>query len=199
MRHQSCFTTSFPGASPFINTGLCKGACALWQGQHLYLPLLLKIHSFSLTKQVNQHYRHNTFLFLSIAAHLLGGVCVAQGQEGGAVLCSKPVLCSIASTSHTRPLPWGIPTRGWGWQHTTHGPSSLSHHPVEVVPAAAGHRASLGVGPCNAVRNCPWNTSVWAVWGWQITWTLLHPWECPTWHPVPVCAPEQEQNPGSLR
>lgn len=101
MRHQSCFTTSFPGASPFINTGLCKGVCALWQGQHLY-QTLLNIHSFSLNKQINRHYRHNTFLFPSICSVLplptsWARVWVAQGRERGAVPCSQPVPCSTAA------------------------------------------------------------------------------------------------------
>ena len=57
-----------------------------WRGHHLYQPLL-NIHSFSLNKQINHHYRRNTFLFLSICSVLplpasWPGVWVAQGQEG---------------------------------------------------------------------------------------------------------------------
>lgn len=43
----------------------------------------------------------------------------------------------------------------WGWQHTTHSPSSWSHHPVDVDAAAAGHRASLGVAPLQCHQELP--------------------------------------------
>lgn len=42
-----------------------------------------------------------------------------------------------------------------GWQHTTHGLSSPSYHPAEADPAAAGHRASLGVGPLQCHQELP--------------------------------------------
>lgn len=154
MRHQGCF----PRVSPLINTGWCKGVCALWQGKHLYQPLL-NIHSFALNKQINQHYRHNTFLLPSICSVLPlptsgAGLWVAQGQEGGAVPCSQPVPCSMSHISGA--LPWGIPMRAErGWSHTAYSPPSLCHHPVQVDPAAAGHRASLGVGPLQCHQELP--------------------------------------------
>lgn len=212
MRYQGRFTTSLPRVSPCINTSLCKHVC-MWWGHHLYQPVL-NIHSFSLNKEINQHYRCNTFLFLSVCSVLplpasQLGVWVARGQERGEVLCSQPMPCSIASTSHVGPLPWGTPRRTeWGRWHATHGPLLSVPAPFwggfysswpRGIPGwwspAVPPRVSLT--PSHAIGSCPWGSGVRATWVWQIIRAPAHPWECPAWCTVPACAPEQEQNPGS--
>lgn len=171
MRYQGRFTTSLPRVSPCINTSLCKHVC-MWWGHHLYQPVL-NIHSFSLNKEINQHYRCNTFLFLSVCSVLplpasQLGVWVARGQERGEVLCSQPMPCSIASTSHVGPLPWGTPRRTeWGRWHATHGPLLSVPAPFwggfysswpRGIPGwwspAVPPRVSLT--PSHAIGSCPW-------------------------------------------
>jgi len=132
----------------------------VWQGHPLYQPLL-DIHSFSLNKQINQYYRCNTFLLLSVCSVLLlpasqPGVWVAQGQEGGKALRSLPVPCDTASISGVGPLPWCTPRRTeWGRWHATHAPSSPCHHPVEAAPAATDHGESTGGGPLQCLPGRP--------------------------------------------
>lgn len=184
LRHQSCFTTSFPGVSPFINTALCKGVCALWQGQHLYQPLL-HIHSSSLNKQINQHHRHNTFLFLSICSVLLYPClglgfgwhrgrrkeqCLAPSLDASLAPSSQPVPCSIAS-QHLSHQATSLHEGASAWGQCGDGntqPTALPPGPTTLLTLML---LQLATGPpwvlplCNAIRNCPWNTNVRATWG----------------------------------
>lgn len=133
-------------------------------------------------------------------------VWVAQGQEGGGVICSQPMPCSIASTSHMGLLPWSTPMRTeWGWHHEIHSPllsvpephqgcSSTGWHPWWCCPAMST-RASLNAS--HGIGSCPCGRGVRATWDDKPHGYLHIPGSTLHHITVPACALKQEQNPGS--
>lgn len=156
MRSWSCFTTSLPGALPFINTALCECVCMCTCGRAIIFNLpLLNIHSFSLNKQINQCQRGNTFIPL----HLLvfSTACLlAQGLHGAGR--KKGTLLPVHVLQHHQHLSHGATSLGnpnmdrADTQPTD--PCSPYQLPVEVAPAAAGHRASSD-SPLQCLTGCP--------------------------------------------